>query len=253
MRVVRNNGYIRRRRRAARWLVFAGLMGLFLAMAMTLRPALILPAYGVLIIGFLVFNAGMQQIGKWSRRPRADEVLDSLLRRLNDRYTLIHYPNMDGWRPEHVLVFPGGLVVLTPRAVHGKVRVEGDRWSRVGNFFIRFFGLGGPQLGNPTLECNRQQEALVTFLTLNDLPGVDEVEGLIVFLNPRVELEVVSSDLTVLEADELLHAIRDLGSESRLHNEQRKELVAALSLGEEIEGPTSLPARDPGAKNARAA
>jgi hypothetical protein len=214
---------------------------------------LIIPAYGVLIMGFLVFNAGMQQIGKWSRRPRADEVLDQLLRRLNDRYTLIHYPNMPGWRPEHVLVYPGGAIIITTRAVHGKVKVENDRWSRVGNFFIRFFGLGGPQLGNPTLECTRQQEALVEYMKTNGLPGADDIEGIIVFLNPRVDLEIISSDFSIVESDGLLHAVRSLGSEARLHNEQRKELVNALAIGDDVEGPVSLPTRDPNARDARAA
>jgi hypothetical protein len=250
MRVVRNNGYLRRRRRAARWLVFLGVAGLAAAMVMVLRPALIIPAYGVLIIGFLVFNAGMQQITKWSRRPRADEVIDQLLRRLNDRYTVIHYPDTGGWRPEHVLVSPAGLIVITTRAVHGKVRVEGEKWNRMGNWFVRFFGLGGPQLGNPTVECIRQQESLVDFLTLNDLPGKEHIDGIIVFLNPRIELEVVESDISVVTADELIHTVRDFGTEAKLHNNQRKEIIALLAQGEDIEGPISLPARDPKARTA---
>jgi hypothetical protein len=250
MRVVRNNGYLRRRRRTARWLVFGGVMGLALAMVMVLRPALIIPAYGVLIVGFLVFNSGMQQLTKWSRRPRADEVLDQLLRRLNDRYTLVHYPDTGGWRPEHVLIAPVGLIVITTRAVPGKVRVEGDSWSRVGNWFVRFFGLGGPQLGNPTIECRRQQESLEDFLTLNDLPGKEHIDGIIVFLNPRAELEVVESDLSVVMADELLHTVRELGTEANLPNDPRKEIIGTISQGEEIEGPISLPTRDPSAKTA---
>jgi hypothetical protein len=248
MRVVRNNGYLRRRKRAARWMVFGGVLLLGLAMVMVLRPQLIIPAYGVLIVGFLVFNAGMQQITKWSRRPRADEVLDQLLRRLNDRYTLIHYPDMGGWRPEHVLVSPAGLIVITTRAVAGKVQVDGESWSRVGNFFIRFFGLGGPQLGNPTIECYRQQESLVEFLTLNDLPGKDDIDGVIVFLNPRSEIEVVNSDLSIVLADELLQTVRDFGTEANLPNDQRKEIIGTLAQGEDIEGPISIPSRDPNAR-----
>jgi hypothetical protein len=250
MRVIRNNGYLNRRRRISRWTVFFGVLGLGLAMVMVLQPNLIIPAYGVLIVGFLVFNAGMQQITKWNRRPRADEVLDQLLRRLNDRYALVHYPQMGGWRPEHVLVSPSGMTVITTRAVPGEIAVEGERWSRKGNWFVRFFGLGGPQLGNPTIENVRQREALYEYLTLNDLPGKDDIEGVIVFLNPRSEIDIVQSDISVATADNLLSIIRDLGSETNLANDDRKEILTALAQGDDIEGPVSLPTRDP---NARAA
>lgn len=245
MRVVRNTAYLDRRKRISRWTVFFGVLALGAAMLMVLDPQLVIPAYGVLIVGFLVFNAGMQQLTKWNRGPRADEVLDQLLRRLNDRYALIHYPNLNGWRPEHVLVSPAGLVVITPRAVPGTIQVEGERWSRKGNLFVRFFGLGGPQLGNPTIENVRQRESLEEYLTLNDLPGKEHIDGLIVFLNPRSEIEVIESDITIASADELLSTIRDFGAETNLANEDRKEIVGALSQGEGIEGPISLPSREP--------
>ncbi len=245
MRVVRNTAYLNRRKRISRWTVFFGVLGLGLAMLMVLDPQLIIPAYGVLIVGFLVFNAGMQQLTKWNRSPRADEVLDQLLRRLNDRYALVHYPNLSGWRPEHVLISPAGLIVITTRAVPGEVRVDGERWSRKGNWFVRFFGLGGPQLGNPTIENVRQRESLYEYLTLNDLPGKDYIDGVIVFLNPRSEIEVVESDITIASADELLSTIRDFGAETNLANEDRKAIIGSLSQGEGIEGPVSLPSRDP--------
>jgi hypothetical protein len=248
MRVVRNVGYLNRRKRISRWTVFFGVLGLGAAMVMVLDPRLIIPAYGVLIVGFLVFNAGMQQITKWNRSPRADEVLDQLLRRLNDRYALIHYPQLSGWKPEHVLLSPAGIVVVTTRAVPGNIEVEGERWNRKGNWFVRFFGLGGPQLGNPTIENIRQRESLYEYLTLNDLPGKDHIDGVIVFLNPRSEIEVTESDIDVVQADELLSTIRDFGSETNLANDERKEILNALSQGENIEGPISLPSRDPNAK-----
>jgi hypothetical protein len=155
---------------------------------------------------------------------------------------------MGGWRPEHVLVSPAGMVVITTRAVPGNIVVEGERWSRKGNWFVRFFGLGGPQLGNPTIENIRQRESLFEYLTLNDLPGKDHIDGVIVFLNPRSEIEVVESDISVVAADELLSTIRDFGTETNLANEERKEILGALAEGDDIEGPISLPTRDPNAK-----
>ncbi|ACZ38097.1 NERD domain-containing protein [Sphaerobacter thermophilus] len=250
MRLVVHRGFMRQRRRTARLMVLTGLLGLFASFPLTLQTQLIVLAYAVLIVGFILFNTGMQQLAKWGRSPRPDEILDQHLRRLNDRYTLIHYPQIPGFAPEHVLVYPGGLVVLTTRLVFGGVRVENNRWRRLGRRWLALFNLAGPPLGNPTLENQRQQEALKQFLESRQLPGADLIDGMIVFVHPQVQLEVISSDLTVVRGDELLAAVRDLGTEALLHNKQREEIIAALSEGEEVEGPISIPSRDPNARRA---
>ncbi|HUZ03652.1 MAG TPA: NERD domain-containing protein [Thermomicrobiaceae bacterium] len=252
MRLVRNNSYVSSKRRTARWMIWAGLIFMVASFPLTLQAHLVIPAYVTLIIGFILFNTGMPQSTKWGRHPRGDEALDEVLRRLNDRYTVIHYPNVPGDRPEHVLVFPSGLLVMTTRDVPGQVKVEANRWRRAGRSVLALFSLGGPQLGNPTTECERQQAALRAFLESRDLAGSDLVEGMIVFLNSQVQLEVVSSDTTVVKLGEVLGAVRDLGTEGLLPAKQRDDIVAALAEGDGVEGPTPLPAHEPARKRARA-
>ncbi|MCX7622956.1 MAG: NERD domain-containing protein [Thermomicrobium sp.] len=248
MRVVRNVGYLKRRQRASRLMIAVGLTGLFGSIALTFfqQVLYIYLAYAALITGFLFFNAGMQQWAKWNRRPRPDELLDSTLRRLNDRYTLVHYPEIpEGWRPEHVLVWPGGILNITTRELAGRIVVRGTRWRRLDRFFLRLLTFGGPPLGNPTVECQRQMEALRTFLQRRDLPGAELVDGLIVFLNDQVQLEVVETPITVVTRKELLDAIRAYGTERRLSQGEIDEIVSALAQGEQVEGPRSLPTREP--------
>ncbi|MBX6342661.1 MAG: NERD domain-containing protein, partial [Thermomicrobiaceae bacterium] len=176
MRLVRNNGYLKARQRAGRMMVLAGLLGLLVAVVTPfLAPTnytIGIMGYFVLIVAFIFFNAGLQQTTKWSRM-RPDRALDDALRRLNDKYTLIHFPEVPGTRPEHVLVYPGGLVVLTTREVAGQIVVENDRWRRRGGRLLRIFFMGGPPLGNPTAECRAQQQALRAWLEARDLPGAD--------------------------------------------------------------------------------
>lgn len=248
MRVVRHVGYLKKRQRAARLMIALGLAGLLGSIALTFLQQLlyIYLAYAALITGFLFFNAGMQQWAKWNRRPRPDELLDSTLRRLNDRYTLVHYPDVpEGWRPEHVLVWPGGILNITTRELAGRIVVKGTRWRRLDRLLIRLLTFGGPPLGNPTLECQRQVEALQRFLAQRDLPGADLVDGLIVFLNDQVQLEVLESPISVVTRKELFDTIRALGSERRLSQGEIEEIVRALAQGEEVEGPVSLPTRQP--------
>lgn len=248
MRVVRNQGYLKRRQRGTRLMIALGLSGLLGSIALTFLQTIlaIYLAYALLITGFLFFNAGMQQWAKWNRRPRPDEILDSTLRRLNDRYTLIHYSEVPGaWRPEHVLVWPGGLLNITTRELPGRIVVKGNRWRRLDRFILRLLTFGGPPLGNPTVECRRQIETLRTFLKQRDLPGADLVDGLIVFLHDQAQLEVVESPITVVHREELLEAVRAFGTERRLTQGEIDEITAALSQGEQVEGPLALSTRTP--------
>jgi len=255
MRLVRNNGYIRSRKRRARLTAFVGFLFLASAVAITfLFPALFVPGYGLLILGFITFNMGMQQTTKWSRHPRPDEVLVETLRRLNDRYTLVQYPAAGRGKPGHVLVYPGGLIVITTREVPGKVIVDGSKWRRIGgNKIWMLVGMSAPQLGNPSLDNDGERKALEAILEEHGLNGGDTIDGLVAFLNPQVELEVESSDLTVVDSDNLLRAVRELSSETVLPTKDRELIIGVLSEGDDVEGPVSLAMRTAGAKRARAA
>jgi hypothetical protein len=254
MRLVRNNGYIKSRRRLARLTVLAGALMLGGSIALTfLSTKLFIPGYAILIFGFITFNMGMQQTTKWGRHPRPDEILVNALRRLNDRYTLIHYPAAGKGHPEHVLVYPGGLAVITTREVQGKVSIDGNRWRRSGGRIWALIGMSGPQLGNPTGDNERDQEALRAILAEHGLPGEDTIDGIIVFVNPRAELHVGSTDLSVVTTDGVLHAVRELSAETVLATKDREAIIALLSEGENVEGPVTLTNREARTKRARAA
>ncbi len=131
MRVVRNVGYIKRRKRAAQLMVGLGLLALLGSWAVyLLKPDIFLFAMMGLALGFILFNGGMQQMTRWVRSPRSDIVIDQQLKSLNDRYTLIHFPDIPGRRPDHVLVSPSGVLVMTTREVHGQLSVKGTRWRQ---------------------------------------------------------------------------------------------------------------------------
>ncbi|MGH2550543.1 MAG: hypothetical protein ACRDHN_14210, partial [Thermomicrobiales bacterium] len=88
MRIIRNVEYVRRRKRIARIASLIGFLLLGSTFLLIFKPDYILPAYAILFTGFIVFNFGMQQLGKWSRSPRNDEALDVRLKSLPDaKYT----------------------------------------------------------------------------------------------------------------------------------------------------------------------
>lgn len=248
MRVVRNIGYVKRRKRLARWSALGGFAMLGATFWLALEPSLILLAYVPLLVGTLVFHFGMQQIAKWSRNPRNDVLLDSRLQQFPDKYELVHYASLGKRTVEHMLLHPGGVLVLTVRELPGQVVHRNGRWRKRGAGLGRLFGMGGPQLGNPTYQTETDVEAVRRHLQEAGLEV--EVDGAIVFINPLVELDVEEPDFPVMNADGLPEFVRTLPVDASLRPPERQALSALLSQGEEIEAPKPTTRRRPVRKRA---
>lgn len=234
MRVVRNVGYIKRRKRAAQMMVGLGLLLLLASWAVyLLKPDIFLFAMIGLAIGFILFNGGMQQMSRWARRPRSDIVIDDQLKSLNDRYTLIHYPDLPGRRPDHILISPSGVLVMTTREAHGQLSVTGTRWRQRRSPFLSLFSMGGPQLGNPSIENDEQVKAVRELLTTENLTV--EPTGAIVFVADNVEVEMEDTPITILHATELHDHLLETATEVTVGGRERDQLVEVLSRGEELE------------------
>jgi hypothetical protein len=243
MRVVRNIGYVKRRKRLAKWSAIFGVALLGSTFWLALNPDYVLLAYLPLLIGTLIFHFGMQQFAKWNRNPRNDVILDQRLQALPDKYALIHYPTL-GRRPvEHLLVHPGGVLVVTARELPGKVSHHNGRWRKKGSGIGRLFGLGGAQLGNPTFETQQNVAAVQRYLAEAQYEA--EVDGVIVFLNPLVELDVEEPDFPVTNAEGLQEYLRGLEADASLATADRQTLVDLLSQGEELEVPQKAQRRRP--------
>lgn len=237
-------GYIESRQRRTRRFVAAGILLLAAAIVSPLvrgTPTVVVISYGALILGFLAFIYGTQQYSKWRRRPRLDEHIDAKLGRLSDRYTIIHYPELGTNAPEHVLVTPGGVVVLTPRDVSGRVSVDGKHWRQHRMLALRFFTLGGPSLGNPTGENELQMDRLEAIFDERALPG--EIEGIVVFMSDNVEIQMKEPESTVVHISELYDVMREIGSDVQLGNEDRNEIIKALIGDTQFEMSGARPSR----------
>lgn len=246
MRIVRNTEFIGKRKRIARISALVGFLLLASTFLLIFQPDLILIAYAILFAGFIVFNFGMQQLGKWSRNPRNDEVLDARLKGLPDaKYTLIHYAQIGKRVVEHLLVHPGGLLVLTSRELPGTVSVKDRRWRKRGVGFMRFFAMSGPQLGNPTADLEADVDALDAFTAER---GIEvDIYGAVVFLNERVEIEAEEPAYPVLRADLLTPFVNAIEPDPDFTNQSRDALIKALAeqSGAEIEvvKPTRRPVK----------
>ncbi len=197
MLVARNLEQIAINKRISRIKVVVGLVFFFVGSIVAFQGnlGLLLAAYAIVILGFILFNTGLQGVAKWGRKIRNDQLVDNELRRLSDRYTIIHYPRIGNRTIDHVLVHETGLIVMTTKEVLGRVEVRGSSYRKVGGGGLgRIFGMGGPQLGQPPFENGADRKALLEVLAkeaaARNWPTDVPVDGLVVFIAPNVTLSV---------------------------------------------------------------
>jgi hypothetical protein len=229
MKIIRHDAYIATRKRNAKLVAALGFLLLIGTLFLALNPRLILVSYILMLSGFVLFNIGMQQVGRWTRNPRNDQAIDHHLRNLPDRYTVIHYGPVNSKRLDHVVVHPGGALVLTSKEVDGTIVENGSKWRRRGSGLRRFFSFSGPQLGNPSIETEESIKRLESLLAAKAMEV--DVEGAVVFLNPMAELEITDPDYPVLHGDELQLFISRLPADEVLSTVERDQLIAILSDG----------------------
>lgn len=236
MRVIRHNGYIKSRKRRARWIAFLGFLILTSTLWIALNPALLVPAYIAMFAGFIIFNVGMQQVGKWSRNPRNDQFLDALLRdRLSDKYVLVHFAPISKRKAEHLLWHPGGLLTITMREIDGTVIERGRRWTRKGMGLRRLLAFSGPQLGHPGDDTDAAIREVDEYLVERQLEF--DVGGIIVFFHPSVELDIEDPEYPVLLGDEVASFLQDLEPDESITTSEREEFLQPLTQGENVEIP----------------
>ena len=240
-RVIRNVAHINRQKRLARWSALIGLALLGSTFWLLLDPTRVLLAYAILFVGMILFHRGMQQIAKWNARN--DVRLDALLGKLGGGYALVHYAPVGKRTIEHFLVHPGGVLVLTVLELAGTIRHRNGRWRKVKAGLSRLFGLGGPQLGDPSRDARVSVDALTAFLTEAQLEV--EVDGAIVFLNPLVQLDVEEPEYPVTNAEGLPELVRSLPVDPAFQTADRQALLALFSQGEEPERAQPAPRRRP--------
>lgn len=182
-----------------------GLLVAGLVISLIFRDSVyLLVSFGCLILGIIVSSVGTLNMNRWMREPRADQALEQGLKGFDDRYRLYNYL----LPAPHVLLGPLGVYVLTAMGQDGVIRHEGGKLRRKfsAGRLLRFMGDEG--LGRPFAEADSQAEAMRRLLADQGLDEGVDVQGVLVFYNPRVQLSVVDPALPVVNPKGLKKVIR---------------------------------------------
>lgn len=179
---------------------------------------------------FIMTIVSIRMTNNWNREPHPETALAEGLKSLSKKSIIFHYYHGSA---RHVLIAPQGVFAIVTRWHEGKFTVEGDKWKTEKSAISRFFGaMRMDGVGNP----NEDAKKAATYLQklLKDIAPNIEVQPLVVFVSPKVDLTIIDPSLPVLYADESREP--SLNTYMRNLNEQQrpdKQAKVKLPLSDE--------------------
>ena len=220
MRVTIHEKYIQRRGRLGTYASLAGLAVLIAGFAASFRQDLLWVSLIAIVLGFLLAQFGNYSLRRWGRSPRPDQVIETALKGFDDRY---HYYAWMLPLP-YVLLSPQGVYAFIVRDQTGQVTVNGSQWKSKFSLSKLLMAFAQEGLGNPSSEASDSAGRLAQWIKgkLPEFEGV--VEPVIVFVDPRVQLQVSEPVVPVLEAKNLKKWLRGIGKGDNLKPAELKAL-----------------------------
>ncbi len=228
MRIVRNDKLIQRNRRIGLITSLLSLVvlgaGAFISLRMKEQFTWALVA---LIVGFLLTQVSIYYGNRWGRSPRADQILDGVLKGLPGQYTLYHYATP----VSHLLIGPAGVWVLLPYSQKGTIIYRKKRWSlRGGGFwqaYMRIFGQEG--LGRPDAEAEVELRYLQKALQRHLGTELPPLRALLIFTHPESELQLEEEPpFPALPAKKVKDFLRKAAKEAPLSESWLRKLQEIL-------------------------
>jgi hypothetical protein len=202
MKVIIDRKKISLRQRLAN---IASLGGLLLLLASVVLP-LVNAAWTtystlIMVVGLAMAMIGIFFANRWVKKPRPEDRLDEALKTLHDTYRLYHYPSLPC---QHVMLTPGGVVVLETINLEGKFSYKQGRWREKIGLGRALRYLVEEHLGNPI----RSAQGDVAYLKdrfSEQIPGGEAIPvwGVVVFVHPRAVLEIEGAEIPVCKVEKL--------------------------------------------------
>jgi hypothetical protein len=233
MQIITDEERIAKGARIGKIATFIGLgflvAGLIISLALQASP-LIWVSFVCMLVGLLASSIGTMNMNRWVREPRADQALAQGLKGFDDRYQLYNY-----FLPApHVFLTPVGLFVLTALGQDGVIRYDGGKFRRDFSLgrALRFMAEEG--LGKPFADADAQVQAMQELVDGAGLGDQVEIQNILVFYNPRAQLEVSDLPRPVVTAKGLKKVIRKYGG-SKLPGEKYRQLEELLDETADLE------------------
>jgi len=207
VKVIQNEKYIKTRGQIGRYTFFGGFGILIVGLVISLntqRVDLFPISFACLILGFLLTQSGSYYMRRFDRGDLPHLALAKALKGFDDRYVLVNY----GTPAAHVLLTPDTLYALVPKSQAGRIFYQNGRWKNPTGLRRIFTWASEEGIGNPTREAAANVDKLKRHLA-RQLPDAEiEIQPIVVFLNPKAELNVSAAPVPVVHAKKFKDFLR---------------------------------------------
>lgn len=198
---------------------------------------------GLIIITIaIIHNAGfLRSFSNYGSGLEGEKLVTETLSDLDDKYYLINdvklsdsYGNID-----HIVLGPNGIFVIETKNYSGELICNGDEWTRHYGGGLTISARGRPywkddihyDLGSPSKQVKRNSVKLKQFIDSSQIfktPLNMWIEGIIVFTNPSVDLQLTNNTVPVLKIDELCNYIKNKKSKITFSTQELKSIGKAI-------------------------
>lgn len=190
MRVITNDAFIQRNRRFAHLSFFGSAIALLAAFLFSYSgdpDTVFYIQCGVFPALFLTILFAVRMMNSWVREPLPWIGIQEAVRGISSKAVLYHFV----FPSKHVLISPMGVYTFLTLFHDRHIQVKDDQWRMPGGAFSAILSvMRQERIGNPTrdakIEAQFFQRILDKYFPDNEI----EVQPVIVFLNPNVEVEI---------------------------------------------------------------
>jgi hypothetical protein len=243
MRVVNNARVIRNKGLIGRWATLGGFAALFggLLYSCTSLPArmsgqeveqtdlsLWVPWIG-LVFGYMMISLGKEPWLRFAIRPRPDEALALNLKTLDNKSLLFNY--VSAFPVDHLLITPGGILVVVTRPVLGDIVASGERYKRKRGLFGWFQFVSEGALGNPGREALNGVEAVRGYLAQRfdaELAEKVPIYPMVVFTHPRATLTLEDPTVATTHVRDVRNEVRRVVGQAKVPGDVARRLEYEL-------------------------
>jgi len=190
---------------------------------------------GALLLGFFLSQVGMNFSNRWGRSPRPDQIIDKSLKGLGREYTIYHFVTP----VSHLLVGPAGVWTIMPHFQSGIIAYDKKRWRAKGGGFVQSYLrlFGQENIGRPDLESETEIDSVKRYLkrVLPEGTEVPQVQAMLLFAHPKVELKVEDAPLPAITPKDLKDFMREKSKEKPIGELMLDEIRKALPKPEKEE------------------